>query len=561
MLQVNSIHRSLLVALFLLTASGTSASAIPALETAHPTDSRCSVFTLAKGEQVFFGGNDDYIHPDSWYWVDPGDGVRFGVVWIGEPDNVQQGVNERGLAYDSNGLPRVDVNPHSEREPVTGSYTSYPIHILHECATVAEVIAWVETHEWHTYMHDQMQFADAGGDAVIVSAGPDGEVVFTRKPPGDGFLVSTNFNVARPSNGFGHPCWRYDRATELLEGLVGRERALAVEDAASVLDAVHVEGASSWTISSLVADLTAGEIRLYLFHQFDRPLVLDVREELAKPRAAGPLSELFPETVREEAVRRYDRIRARSGRCRRAGTLWLVLVLLSLTSLLLPGYRGGPGLRFWLPAMLLLGPLALLVRLLPGQRRGAMVEALGDVMPLVPAFVAFLALILFVPALQSDQGLQILLILLLPTLLAWAGFHGPLLSPTAKASGESFLSRRLPQVLVTINLGLAGMSIVSISLLNLSLRNCAVFPPSAWTFVTFWLVVALSSVPGLLLISLHEAWALRRGFRAWSALVAGDGSVSTIGWRGLRWWIPVSFLALAGGVVAGARLWQVLGGG
>jgi hypothetical protein len=27
--------------------------------------SGCTVFTISKGEQVFFGGNDDYINPDS----------------------------------------------------------------------------------------------------------------------------------------------------------------------------------------------------------------------------------------------------------------------------------------------------------------------------------------------------------------------------------------------------------------------------------------------------------------------------------------------------------------
>ncbi|MFC1921719.1 hypothetical protein ACFLY4_00380 [Chloroflexota bacterium] len=33
--------------------------------------SGCSVFTVSKGDQVLFGGNDDYINPDSYYWVDP----------------------------------------------------------------------------------------------------------------------------------------------------------------------------------------------------------------------------------------------------------------------------------------------------------------------------------------------------------------------------------------------------------------------------------------------------------------------------------------------------------
>ena len=32
--------------------------------------SGCTVFTVSKGDRVFFGGNDDYINPDSYYWVD-----------------------------------------------------------------------------------------------------------------------------------------------------------------------------------------------------------------------------------------------------------------------------------------------------------------------------------------------------------------------------------------------------------------------------------------------------------------------------------------------------------
>ena len=72
----------------------------------------CSIFTISKNGQAFFGGNDDYINPDNYYWIDPGDAQNYGAIWIGKPDNVQQGVNEKGLAYDANGLPRVDVNPH-----------------------------------------------------------------------------------------------------------------------------------------------------------------------------------------------------------------------------------------------------------------------------------------------------------------------------------------------------------------------------------------------------------------------------------------------------------------
>lgn len=70
------------------------------LSTESPYDgtvpSGCTVFTLSKGEQVFFGGNDDYINPDNYYWIDPGDTQNYGAIWIGQPDNVQQGVKRAG---------------------------------------------------------------------------------------------------------------------------------------------------------------------------------------------------------------------------------------------------------------------------------------------------------------------------------------------------------------------------------------------------------------------------------------------------------------------------------
>jgi len=115
-----------------------------------------------------------------------------------------------------------------------------------------------------SYMHDQLHFADATGDAVIISAGKDGEMVFTRKPKGDGFLVSTNFNVANPSNCFDYPCWRYDKASDLLKQLIAREGPVTSRDARDIMDAVHVSKGSSWTLETMVADLVHGNVYIYI---------------------------------------------------------------------------------------------------------------------------------------------------------------------------------------------------------------------------------------------------------------------------------------------------------
>jgi hypothetical protein len=519
--------------------------------------SGCTVFTASKGDRVFFGGNDDYINPDSYYWVDSGSTQGYGAIWIGTPDNVQQGVNEKGLAYDANGLPRVDVNPHLERELVSGDYTSYPIHILRECATVEEVIAWVNSHQWHSYMHDQMQFADASGDAVIISAGVDGEVVFTRKSPGDGFLVSTNFNVANPANGYGYPCSRYETATQRLSELVEQEDDLTVEDAAAVLDAVHVEGGSSWTLESMVADLPNGIVYLYYFHQFDKPVVLNVAEEIANPRAAGPLSKLFPEEVQQEAARRYQQAQSNQDLCSQIGKVWVGLVFASLVLLIVFSIRNPKSLIFWLPVVLILGPLGLLVWLIAGRKQEAsswqtaLVEAIGHLPPVAVAYMVLLIVIILVPQAQSSGPLQILFIFVLPLLLGWLFFQGPLLALAARQSYLRTLGQRLPVAWVAANLGMAGISPLAVRLFRWLANTCSMMELSIWTLVSFWVAVVVGACLAMVLLLLYEGWAVRHGFRAWSILAFGDGAVTSPSWRKLWWWILLSFVVLIGGVLVG----------
>ena len=152
------------------------------------------------------------------------------------------------------------------------------------------------------------------------------------KLPGEGFLVSTNFNVANPSNGYGYPCWRYDKANELLGQLIDKEEPLSYNDVTKVMDAVHQEGAS-WTIETLVADLTNGVMYLYYFYQYDNPVIINVKDELANPREAGPLSRLFPEDVQQEAARRYRQVTKTIRINNIVGRSWSALIVISMVLL------------------------------------------------------------------------------------------------------------------------------------------------------------------------------------------------------------------------------------
>lgn len=533
-----------------------------AVQPEWPSDNRtmpsgCTVFTVSKGESVFFGGNDDYINPDSYYWVDPGDSSRYGAIWIGTPDNVQQGVNEKGLAYDANGLPTVNVNPHTERIPVTGSYSIYPIRILHECATVEEVIKWINNHQWHSYMQDQMQFADATGDAVIISAGKDGEVVFTRKPKGDGFLVSTNFNVANPDNGFGYPDWRYDRAQNILNRMVNGEEEITLKDVTRVLDSVHVEGGASWTIESMAADLVNGVVWIYYYYQFDNPLILNVKDELSHPRDPGPLSKLFPEEVRQVAKQRYEQTVSKARFCRRIGISWTALILVSLLLLLIIPALNKKGLKFWIPAVIVLGPLALLVRILVVQNqkeaawRNAVVEATGNIIPVTFGYLLALVWMIFLLLSRGvSQIMQGVMIIGIPFIIGWLLFHVPLLTAHSNRSYLRFLWQRLPLVLVSTNLGIAGMLPIALPLVNKNL----VIPLSGWTVMAWWSFIVLGSIAGGVLLLIYEIWAGRQGYISWNILVKNNGEIRTPSWGKIWWWILLSFLLLILGLKAAVAL-------
>jgi hypothetical protein len=504
----------------------------------------CTIFTVSQGDRVFFGGNGDWHNFDgNYYWVDPGDETHYGAIYFGKPDNVQQGFNEMGLAYDSNGLPLSPVNPRPGLQPVFGGYTSYPIQILRACATVEEVIDWVQTHQWHEAMHDQLHFADASGDAVVISAGPDGEIAFTRKPAGGGFLVSTNFNLANRSNG-SYPCWRYDLATQLLADIV-RADTLTAERAASVLDAVHVESANSWTIMSVLGDLPRGLVYVYLFHQFDAPVVLNVADEIARAPDPGPLRDLFPPETVSRVDRAYNRYVTRSTRCNAAGFTWLGLVALSLAALLVVK-SNRHGLVVWAPVVIALGPVGLLVRWIAtrGGQRHVFVEALGDLPPAVLGLVAAMAAAVYVPAFSQGSLIQLGAFCGLPLVIGLFVYQAPLLAGATRSNYLSMVLRRLPVALVSTNLALAGLLGASFPLIKWHLEYCGFCD---LTVLQWWAIAVPGALAGGLLLTAYHAWAVRRGFAAWSAIVRGEG-VSSPPWRRMWGWIVASFLMLAAGI-------------
>jgi len=244
-----------------------------------PSAIACTIITASNSETVLFAGNQDQTPVDSYLVVDKVG--TFGVVyfatpWMSNPLVMMKGINEMGLSYDGNWLSKEKLNSHPERKP---QYEWAITKLMKEVSTVEEVLSVIFTYDWGSSISYQIHFADKSGDAVIIHAGTDGELTYSRKAKGIDYLISTNFNVAKLDKG-DWSCWRYSTAEKMLSK-IDTENDLTVNFMTSVLNATHQN--EMWkTIFSTIYDLK--KLRIYLFynHQFDNPYIIDVKEELAK---------------------------------------------------------------------------------------------------------------------------------------------------------------------------------------------------------------------------------------------------------------------------------------
>jgi hypothetical protein len=259
----------------------------------------CTIFSVSKGGAVFFGNNEDWRNPLTYIWVEPAGDGKYGVLCVGFDDlGPQGGINEKGLAFDGNALPYIPIKTYPER--IQPSEAIVNKIILRKCATVEEAIAMARSYDWGTIYSGkfagQYLLADAMGDACVLGFGADGELAVTRKPKGDGFIVSTNFNRAYPENRYyTYPCGRYETATRMLDKLV-KEGDLTVASLASVLNAVHQEGLSAPTLYSNIFDLKNGIAYFYDRHRYDRVAKLDVAETIKNKQPPKRIKDLFLQT-------------------------------------------------------------------------------------------------------------------------------------------------------------------------------------------------------------------------------------------------------------------------
>ena len=285
-------------------------------------DRSCTTFFTSYGDTALLGDSEDMgaDHPlapnpeESIVWFYPSSsplGGRYGLLALGwfwnDGVSFQSGMNGKGLGLGLTAVPATPLNAHPDKPFSPSTHGGLYYRILWDAANVTEAIQIARDYDLRELSY-QILVADSSGDAVIISPGPNGELAFSMKESGDGFLVASTFNCAMPASYIGADSFkRRDAAVSALEELMDGP-GLTVDHCRSILDSVHRQGSvqlGAYTGYSSTFDLQNGVVHIYYLSQFDDPVELDMGEEVARGQHHYRLRDLVPVGVREQALAQY----------------------------------------------------------------------------------------------------------------------------------------------------------------------------------------------------------------------------------------------------------------
>ncbi|MFQ5977566.1 MAG: carcinine hydrolase/isopenicillin-N N-acyltransferase family protein [Candidatus Heimdallarchaeota archaeon] len=257
----------------------------------------CTIVSVSMGDKVLYGNNEDWYLPNTFIWFVPAQENAHGYCYVGYDENDHQwdgnpqgGMNDQGLTFDYNALPPSVLIANTAKTPYPSDYNG-PRYFMERYSSVNEIRDFYLNigYPFNLSITWQQHWADATGDAAVVSVGPDGAWTATGKGNAS-YLVSTNWNRANPESG-DFIGWRYETATTMLDNIT-QEDQLTVDAVRRILEACHQEGQYP-TLYSNIFDLVNGDIYLYYDHDFSKVVKINLEEELAKGYHRFKIADLF----------------------------------------------------------------------------------------------------------------------------------------------------------------------------------------------------------------------------------------------------------------------------
>ena len=243
----------------------------------------CTVFNSTNDGITLVGRNMDWYTQENYIAFLPSEEGKFGRVYFGwneYPSWHQGGMNSQGVMFAYLAAPFLSVTNSLLKPVYRGNYGNLMEKCMEECSSVNEVLDIFDQYNLRFLENCHVMVVDRYGDSVIIG-GDD----ITMK---DGaFQVVTNFRPSHPSLG-SYPCWRYDKAYEMLEEI----SIISLDNFTEILNETHMEGGypTQW---SIVYDLDKYNIHLYHFHDYSKVITFNLEDELENGEHIYSIPSLF----------------------------------------------------------------------------------------------------------------------------------------------------------------------------------------------------------------------------------------------------------------------------
>jgi len=253
----------------------------------------CYFIIGKKNDHVLVGYNEDWYRSNSKYWFErPSKKEKYGAVFFGfggEFKIAQGGVNERGLFFDGNAIPKQVMND-SNKEGKKAAPVPVFKNVLKNCATVDEALRYLGQFYIPFIKSVQIILADAQGNYAVM----DLNGLVEKGTITDGYKIITNFR----SSDKNHFCYRYDLTTALLEKGFSNQ----VEEFEKILFAARQTFPGA-TVYSTISDLNRQQINLYYNHKIGNKVEIDLKKSLKEGKTNEvALENLFPKRMIHELI-------------------------------------------------------------------------------------------------------------------------------------------------------------------------------------------------------------------------------------------------------------------
>ncbi len=221
-----------------------------------PSTSACTILLLTDGNNVLFCNNEDWSDPKTRIWFIPGDGTRHGCVFVGfENGWGQGGMNTEGLAYDW----VAGFKEKWDRDPALKDVRGNPAQrMLESCSNLDEAIRFFESHWEPSFAYARIFIGDRTGASAVIGA-KEGRLHVERS---------------------GQSC-AFGYRGSVAQGLLTDRPETSPANAIAILRASKQEGQYATKYSN-VFDLKSGAVFLYGPPDWEKPVRLDLAEELKK---------------------------------------------------------------------------------------------------------------------------------------------------------------------------------------------------------------------------------------------------------------------------------------